>query len=195
MCSFAARGTSAYYVATQVYVWTLLFMYLSSTLCHSFFMLELTGRIFTALDHCSIFFLIAGSFTPFMSVTLGHSMTGVLSLYASWITAFVGVVLTLREAQGDPSPIPTVWLALMQGWESVFALPPLVRCLPRSGVALLAGGGLFYCVGIYFYIKGKTIASYHSIWHIAVLIASTCHFVCIFLYVGETCDPAIANVW
>jgi predicted membrane channel-forming protein YqfA (hemolysin III family) len=103
LVAYARKVSTAYYVSAQIYAWSLVFMYASSTACHSTFMLPITGAVCRALDHCSIYLLIAGTFTPICAVTLGHTWSGLIALIVVWVVALVGITVTLAEATAGPS--------------------------------------------------------------------------------------------
>lgn len=166
-------------VGFSVYGATLVLLYLSSTLYHS-----TRGRaksIFRTLDHCSIYLLIAGTYTPFALVTLngawGWSLFG-----AVWGLALVGIVQEAWLAHG--SRILSVVLYVGMGWFAIFALVPLFDRLGAAGMAWLVAGGLLYTGGIVFYAYDKRFRHFHGIWHLFVLGGSVAHFIAIAAFVA-----------
>ncbi|TJZ70105.1 PAQR family membrane homeostasis protein TrhA [Chitiniphilus eburneus] len=165
-------------VGVSVYGFTLLSLYTISTLYHS-----LRGRaklVFQRLDHCAIYLLIAGSYTPFTLVTLqggwGWSLFGV-----NWGLAVVGIVQELWI--GHRTRIFSLLIYVMMGWLILVAMGPLVAALPHAGLLWLAGGGLFYTVGIIFFVFDEKIRHGHGIWHLFVLAGSICQYISIVGYV------------
>ena len=165
-------------VSVAIYGVTLLAMYSSSTLYHS-----VRGRakdFLRKMDHQSIYLLIAGSYTPFCLVTLrgpwGWSLFGVV-----WGLAVIGSLQEFR--QKNDARILSVVIYLLMGWVALVALVPLVHALGRAGLAWVAAGGLFYTVGIVFYVLYTRLTHAHGVWHLFVLAGSAAHYVAILKYV------------
>ena len=165
-------------VSVSIYGATLILLYSFSTLYHS-----LRGRakvILRKLDHNSIYLLIAGSYTPFCLVTLrgpwGWSLFGVV-----WGLAAFGILQELM--QRSEARILSVVIYVVMGWVALAALAQLRHALGPAGFAWLVAGGLFYTVGIVFYVIDKRLAHAHGIWHLFVIAGSACHYVAILLYV------------
>ena len=165
-------------VSFSIYGATLFLLYTLSTLYHS-----LRGRIkdiFQKLDHVAIYFLIAGSYTPFTLVTLrgvwGWSLFGIV-----WGLAIVGIVIDGLHREG-----PRVYqmiIYLLMGWVVLVALYPLLQNLPTGGIIWLVIGGLLYTGGMVFYALDEKLKHAHGIWHLFVLAGSVSHFLTILCYV------------
>ena len=163
-----------------VYSFSLFALYLASTLYHVCPNRRVKG-VLQVLDHCSIFLLIAGTYTPYTLITLRGALGW--SLFAVvWGAAIVGVVLNAIDVQ-KYSRISMVCYVAM-GWVVVLAIRPLMASLAWRGLVLLALGGVFYTVGIVFYVIRRSYM--HSIWHLFVLAGSVCHYLSILLYVIPT---------
>lgn len=165
-------------VSVSIYGATLVALYLSSTLYHSF-----QGKVkdvFQKLDHGAIYFLIAGSYTPFTLVTLrgalGWSIFGVV-----WGLAAIGIIIEITHI--TRSRILPVVIYVVMGWLAIFGIKPILQTLHLSGFAWLLAGGIFYTVGIYFYAREKKMKYAHGIWHLFVLAGSTAQYIAIFFYV------------
>jgi hemolysin III len=176
----AERGDPWRIVSFSIYGASLLLLYLFSALYHS-----LRGRaksILQKFDHHAIYLLIAGTYTPFTLVTLrgawGWSLFG-----AVWGLAALGIVVDSLHGRGARRILPVVIYVVM-GWLALIALKPLVAALPRAGFAWLLAGGLFYTVGIVFYVLDARLRHAHGIWHLFVLAGSICHYLAILLYVA-----------
>jgi len=161
-----------------VYGISLVLEYTASTLYHSFPQPNVK-HIFKILDHCGIYVLIAGSYTPFCLVTL-RATGGVWMFGIIWTLAIIGIS---AEAFWPYRPR---WLSaavyLGMGWLVVFAIKPLVAGLAPAGLWLLIAGGLSYTLGTIFYVL-KKVRYMHAIWHVWVLAGSVCHFLAVLLYV------------
>ncbi len=167
-------------VSFSIYGATLIILYLASTLYHAIPNVK-AKQFFRTMDHISIFFLIAGTYTPYTLVTLrgpiGWTLFGLI-----WALAIIGMTLTILKVHRK-HPVVSVSIYLLMGWLIVFAFKPLVSTLPRGGLALLIAGGLSYTFGVIFYALDKKLPYNHPIWHLFVLGGSACHFFSILLYV------------
>jgi hemolysin III len=173
------RGGVGRITAVAIYGAMLLTLYLSSTLYHS-----LRGkpkRVFHVLDHCAIYLLIAGTYTPLTLITL-RGPAGWTLFAIVWTLAIAGVLKDVF-LRGRYRPLSVVIYVLM-GWLIVFAIAPLRQALPAPGITLLAAGGIVYTVGIIFFAMSKRVAYTHGIWHLFVLAGSTCHYVAVVRYVA-----------
>lgn len=160
---------------------TLVMLYSMSTLYHSF-KRPLVKRIFQQLDHISIYLLIAGTYTPFMLVSLIES-GGLWILACVWGLAIVGI--TLELAVKNRIEAMQIVIYLIMGWLVMLDFDALYKSLPQTGLYLLMAGGLAYTVGIVFYILDhkQLLRHSHGIWHLFVLTGSTLHFTAIIVYV------------
>jgi hemolysin III len=163
----------------SIYGFTLIMLYVFSTLYHSLF-----GRaktVFRKLDHNAIYLLIAGTYTPFTLVMLrgdwGWFVFGII-----WSLAILGIMLDSMPRKGRR--ILPVILYLFMGWMALFAFKPLLKIFPPAGLMWLLVGGIFYTAGIFFYARGRKKRYFHGVWHLFVLTGSTCHFLSVFLYVA-----------
>ena len=157
---------------------TLVMLYSVSTLYHSF-KNPTVKRAFQRLDHIAIYLLIAGTYTPFMLVTLIDS-NGIWILASVWVLAVIGIMLELSIRNRIEALQIVIYLTM--GWLVVIDFDALKQVLPETGVYLLAAGGLAYTVGIIFYVIEK-IPFNHVIWHLFVLTGAVFHFFMTFFYV------------
>eukprot|EP01080_Neovahlkampfia_damariscottae_P000274 gene274-6689_t len=180
----ARKHTWPYLIGCCLFIFSLTMMYVSSVLAHSFFFLKKTGAIFLLLDHASISILIAGSYSPILLVSFGHSWVGLVAFIFIW--SLCGVCIILSALGPDYQKIELAMFLIM-GWVAVFGIKFLFVCVPMNGIILIFIGGMFYTVGVIFFVKGQTVPIYHSIWHIFVFLASVSHYFTILLYVDH-CD-------
>ena len=179
LIALAARSGDAWkIVACSIYGAALLLLFGASTLYHS-----LRGRakaILRKLDHCSIYLLIAGTYTPFALVTLrgpwGWTLFGL-----AWGLAALGIAQEFVFGKGARRL--SVLIYLVMGWMGVTALRPLAAGLGTAGLAWLLAGGLLYTGGIVFYLLDERVRHFHGVWHLFVLAGSTAHFIAIAVYV------------
>jgi hemolysin III len=166
-------------VSFSIYGISLIMMYTASTLYHSFHNKQIKDFL-NLFDHAAIFVLIAGTYTPFMLVSLrgpwGWSIFGVI-----WGLAIAGVVFKLFFYSDKYRKLSTIIYFLM-GWIILIAIRPMILEVPTGGLIWLLAGCFFYSMGIPFYIKREERFN-HVIWHIFVLAGSITHFFSIFFYV------------
>lgn len=167
----ALQGDPWRIVAVSVYGASLVILYLASTLYHSFRRLRLK-YLFEILDHAAIYLLIAGSYTPFMLISLRHSIGWVL-LGTVWGLAFIGIALKPFLVHRLRRLSPVIYLAM--GWLSIIAIPEMLANIPPVGIVLIAAGGVSYSVGVIFYAWQK-LPFNHTVWHLFVLGGSICHY-------------------
>jgi len=180
LVALAARSGDAWkIVAFSTYGAALCLLYGASTLYHS-----VRGRakaVLRKLDHCSIYVLIAGTYTPFALVTLrgpwGWTLFGLV-----WGLAALGIVQEFVFGKGTRRLSIVIYVVM--GWLAVVALRPLGLALGAPGLAWLLAGGLLYTGGILFYVFDERVRHFHGIWHLFVLGGSVAHFVAIALYVA-----------
>jgi hemolysin III len=157
-----------------VFSLTLALLYVASTLYHLSQDRVTKGRL-KVFDHCAIFLLIAGTYTPFTLVGLRED--GGWWLFAAiWTLAVAGVVFKLFFT-GRFKGISTL-IYIGMGWMAVLAIKPFLRQIPADTLAWLLGGGLAYTLGTVFYMS-RRIPFAHAIWHGFVLLGSACHFVAV----------------
>lgn len=165
-------------VSASIYGAMLLTLYLTSTLYHS--VRGAAKHVMRKLDHCAIYLLIAGSYTPFTLVSLrgawGWSLFG-----AVWGLALLGIAQELWLAKG--ARLWSMVIYIMMGWLALVAVVPLVSALSWEGFSWLAAGGLLYTAGLVFYVADEKLRHGHGIWHLFVLGGSTCHYFAVLLYV------------
>ncbi|OCA83207.1 hemolysin D [Bacillus sp. FJAT-27225] len=167
----AMEGTAWHVVSFTIFGTTMVILYTSSTLLHSF----PPGKakdVFEVLDHSSIYFFIAGTYTPFLFLAvkgaLGWTLFGVV-----WGLAIAGTVF--KSYFVKKYLIPSTVLYVIMGWLIVFAWEPLVENLTQEGLKFLIIGGVLYTVGAIFYVW-RAFYYHHAIWHIFVLAGSIMHF-------------------
>ncbi|PRY84183.1 PAQR family membrane homeostasis protein TrhA [Alkalibacterium olivapovliticus] len=160
-----------------VYGATLILLYLSSTLYHSLTFTK-ARQVFRIIDHCSIFLLIAGTYTPYTLITIGGTLGYILTSLI-WSIALFGVIyktVWFKKFQGL-----SVWLYIAMGWISLFFLNYLYQGLGTRGFIWLIAGGLSFTVGALFY-RMKHVKYMHVVWHLFVLTGTLCMFFSIYLY-------------
>ncbi len=175
----SAQGDIWKLISFSVYGSMLILLYLSSTLYHS-----VRGQAkwwLQKLDHAAIYLLIAGTYTPFTLVTL-HGPWGWWIFGINWGLAVLGIVQEFVLGKRTRSLSMFIYLAM--GWMVLVAIKPLLAVLPLAGFWWLGAGGLFYTVGIIFYVLDERMRHAHGIWHLFVLAGSACQYWCVLNYVA-----------
>ena len=161
-----------------VYGSSIILLFLASTLYHSI-TTEKTKRLLKTLDHCAIYLLIAGSYTPFLLVGLRTPLAmGLMAVI--WGIALVGIIMKIGFVYRFKRLSLFIYLAM--GWLSLIVVYQLAMNIDIGGLVLLAVGGVIYSLGVIFYVA-KRIPYNHAIWHLFVLAGCACHFFAIYLYV------------
>jgi len=176
---YAGQSHNPWAIASAlVYGIALVLEYTASTLYHSFPQ-ERVKHVFKILDHCGIYVLIAGTYTPFTLVTLRE--TGGMWLFGVvWGLAVVGIAVEAFWTYRPRWLSASVYLGM--GWLVVLAIKPLSAALPPAGLWLLVAGGLCYTLGTVFYVM-KRVRYMHAVWHVWVLAGSILHFLAVLLFV------------
>lgn len=167
-------------VSSSIYGSTLIILYLISTLYHSFKSTIRAKKVFRIFDHCSIFLLIFGTYTPFALVTLNGAIGWVI-FSVILASAIVGIVLNSVNLEKYKKISMACYIIM--GWIIVFAFKTIFQSMNTNGIILLVLGGIVYTIGAIIYGIGKKVKYMHSLWHFFVLAGSILHFFCIYLYV------------
>ena len=170
-------------VSTSIYGVSLILLYTMSSIYHGLKPNCTAKKVFQIIDHCSIFILIAGSYTPFALCTLReyNTATGWTLFGIVWGLSILGIALNSIDLKRYK--IFSMICYILLGWCIIFKINIIIELLTIKGFTLLIAGGIVYTVGAVFYILGKKHKWMHSIFHIACIIASALHFLCIFFYV------------
>ncbi len=166
-------------VCVSVYSATLFILYIVSTLYHALG-INKAKKVFRVLDHCSIFILISGTYTPICLLMLGNTVGWVLFSIV-WIAAATGIVFNAIDLKRFSKLSMACYIAM--GWSIIFAIKPLMSVISSEQFKLLIYGGVAYTLGALIYGIGKKVKYMHSIWHLFVLAGSICHFFMIFDFV------------
>lgn len=181
---FAAIHKNVYgIISGAIYGITMILLYTMSSIYHGLKANTTSKKVFQIIDHCTIFLLIAGSYTPFTLCTFReyNSMLGWTLFGFVWGAALIGVVLNSIDLKRYKVFSMICYLAM--GWCVIIKGSILPSLLGKNGFALLLSGGIVYTIGAIFYGLGKNIKYMHSIFHILIVIASVLQFLCILLYV------------
>ncbi len=160
---------------------SLVSLYTFSTLYHG--LTHTTAkRVFNILDHCGIFLLIAGTYTPVLLISIG-GVTGWIFFSIQWGMAVSGILLKVFFT-GRFNILSTILYAVM-GWIIIFKIDVVKAALPDQAFWLLAVGGFAYTIGIVFYIVDTRMKFSHFIWHLFVMAGTVLHFLMMIFYIFE----------
>ncbi|GKX61001.1 PAQR family membrane homeostasis protein TrhA [Leminorella grimontii] len=163
----------------SLYGGSIILLFLASTLYHAV-PNQAAKRRLKVFDHCAIYLLIAGTYTPFLLVGLNSSLSRGL-MVVIWSLALIGVIFKLAFTHRFKVVSLVTYLGM--GWLSLVVIYQMVTTLSAGAVSLLAVGGIVYTLGVIFYVN-KRIPFNHAIWHGFVLGGSVCHFLAIYLYIA-----------
>lgn len=167
-------------IGFSVYGTMLVILYTMSTLYHSF-QNERVKKVFMLLDHLSIYLMIAGTYTPITLIAM-RGVGGWTILIVIWCLALFGIIQELLIGHKTRKLSLITYLAM--GWLIVTALHPLMESISSGALSWLVAGGLFYTVGVVFYLNDEKIKHGHGIWHLFVLGGTICHFACLIGYLA-----------
>lgn len=170
------HGNTPGIIGSAIYTFGFLFLFTSSTIYH-IATEPAIKRIFKVLDHISIFFMIAGTYTPFLLVYINNSF-GYALLSVLWALTLIGIFFKIRFT-GRYEIVSTI-IYLAMGWMMVVGGRRFFDMLPTDVLILVIIGGVLYSVGVFFYIWDKYLLT-HAVWHIFVLVAAIVHYVAVLL--------------
>lgn len=179
MVVFASLNAGALeVVASAIFGVTLVLLYLASAVYHAFSWSR-HSKLLELFDHCGIYLLIAGTYTPYallgLSTAWGWSIFGV-----AWGMAIIGIAFKLYAGPDRFIGISTLSYLVM-GWVGAIAAWPMIQTAPEGALWFVLAGGISYSVGVIFYIWRRLPFS-HAIWHLFVLGGSALHFLGVFFY-------------
>ncbi|MEI7900954.1 MAG: hemolysin III family protein [bacterium] len=168
-------------VSGAVFGATIILLYTVSSIYHAVTHPR-SKQILEVCDHMAIYFLIAGSYTPFMLVTLreSHPVAAWTIFGIVWGLALAGVIFKIFMTGKGRFASTLAYIGM--GWIVVTAIKPLMDSLPMAGLAWLAVGGGLYTLGTVFYLW-RLMPFHHAVWHLFVLAGTFCHFICVLFYV------------
>ena len=179
----AVRGNVYGVISGAIYGATMILLYTMSSIYHGLSPKRYSKKVFQVLDHCSIFLLIAGSYTPFAlcSIREYDPVSGWVIFGVIWAVAILGIILNSIDIKKFKIFSMICYLAM--GWCIVFKITLLPKLLGIVGFVLLLLGGIAYTVGAVLYSIGKKRKYMHSVFHLFILLGSLLQFFCILLYV------------
>ncbi|KAL7558661.1 hypothetical protein ACA910_010036 [Epithemia clementina (nom. ined.)] len=179
-------------VSCAIYSVSLIVLYLSSTLYHSFFSMQHTKYIFEVLDKCAIYILIAGSYTPFLQIVLGHDLKWSIGLLSFlWSCCVLGIGVEAFCPTWKYRTTFSLAMYLGMGWSALACLPEISVLVPRGCIQIMVLGGVAYTSGVPFFVRNNNLD--HAVWHVFVLAGSILHWCGIYFYVVDFVIPSNNN--
>lgn len=175
----AMAGDAYAIVASAIYGTTLIMLYTMSCLYHAL-KVNRAKKVFQTFDHCSIFLLIAGTYTPITLVSMRGAI-GWAIFAVVWIAAITGI--TFNGIDVKKYKVMSMICYIAMGWVIILVFPEFLRRVPSTGVWMIFWGGVVYTIGAVIYGFGKKAKYIHSIWHFFVLAGSIVHFLAIYMYI------------
>jgi hemolysin III len=172
------HGNVWHIVSTSIFGATLIILYSASTIYHAVPISKAKDTL-KKIDHSAIYLLIAGTYTPFLLVNL-QGWVGWSLLALVWTIAGIGILLEVVRQDRFEKLSLALYLGL--GWLVIVAIKPMLDSVAQGGLLLLLVGGLFYSLGVIFYVK-KTMPYHHAIWHCFVLAGSIFHYFAVLFFV------------
>lgn len=172
------RADALTIASMSIYGGSMIALFLASTLYHAI-PHQNAKRWLKTFDHCAIYLLIAGSYTPFLLVSLRTRLAFGLMIVI-WSIALIGIIMKIAFVYRFKRLSLVTYLTM--GWLSLIVIYQLALNLDVGGLTLLAAGGVVYSLGVIFYVA-KRIPYNHAIWHAFVLAGCACHFLAIYLYI------------
>lgn len=166
--------------AVSVFAASVIVLYTMSALYH-FLPAGRGKRVFRIFDHCTIFLLIAGTYTPYCVIALGGTAVGLVVLIIEWTAAALGITGNAIAMNNKVVKGLSMALYCIMGWLILVAFAPLTQVVSTASFVLLLSGGIAYTLGIVFYALGKKVKYFHSVWHLFDIAGTTLQFASIFL--------------
>ncbi len=159
------------YLGMMVFAVSIILLYTISTLYHALKKGSIAKRVFRILDHCTIYLLIAGTYTPICLIAMEGSIYCTILLVLEWVCAVLGILLKVIDMNNKIIKIISTSLYVIMGW-GLIAFPAAIKLLSVYQFIMILSGGVAYTVGIFFFISGKNNKWYHSIFHIFCCIGT-----------------------
>ncbi len=178
----ALKGDVPSVLSSIVYGCSMIFLYTMSSVYHGL-KPPMAKKVFQVIDHCTIYFLIAGTYTPYTVITLQKTSPLAGWIIFGFVWGLTALAVTLTAIDLKMYRYFSFTCYILMGWCIVVAIKPLYEALGTAGTVLLFAGGILYTLGSIFYVIGKKRRYNHSVFHLFVLLGSIAHLLSILLYV------------
>ncbi len=178
----ALKGDVPSVLSSIVYGCSMIFLYTMSSVYHGL-KPPMAKKVFQVIDHCTIYFLIAGTYTPYTVITLQKTSPLAGWIIFGFVWGLTALAVTLTAIDLKMYRYFSFTCYILMGWCIIVAIKPLYEALGTAGTVLLFAGGILYTLGSIFYVIGKKRRYNHSVFHLFVLLGSIAHLLSILLYV------------
>lgn len=165
-----------------IYGISMLVLFTMSAIYH-FLRKNRAKKVFRIFDQCSIFLLIAGSYTPFCLITFKQDSIGYIMFGVVWLVSILGITLNAINMRHMAVKVFSQIAYIVLGWCVILAISPLIEALATMGVVWLVIGGVLYTAGVAFFAFGRKVPYFHPVWHIFVFLGAVAHFISVYFYV------------
>ncbi len=169
-------------IATSVFAASIVILYTMSALYH-FLPSGRAKGVFRIFDHCTIFLLIAGTYTPYCMIALNGTALGLITLIVEWVCAVAGIIMNAVAMNKKAVKRISMALYLIMGWLAVLGFGKLYGMISTASLWLLLAGGIVYTAGIVFYAYGKRVRYFHSVWHLFDIAGTALQFASVLLLI------------
>lgn len=169
-------------IATSVFAASIVILYTMSALYH-FLPSGRAKGVFRIFDHCTIFLLIAGTYTPYCMIALNGTALGLITLIVEWVCAVAGIIMNAVAMNKKAVKRISMALYLIMGWLAVLGFGKLYGMISAASLWLLIAGGIVYTAGIVFYAYGKRVRYFHSVWHLFDIAGTALQFASMLLLI------------
>ncbi len=179
----AAKNQNVWGIVTgSIYGFSMIALYTVSSIYHGLHK-NMGKKVMQVIDHCTVYFLIAGTYTPILLVSLRQVNEKIAwTLFAVvWGLTLIAATLTAIDLNKYKKFSMACYIGI--GWSIIFAIKPTIQALTLPGFLLMLAGGIAYTVGAVLYHVGKKVKYIHSVFHIFVLLGTVLHFLCIIIFV------------
>ena len=178
----ALKGSVSGVLCSIAFGTSMILLYSMSSIYHGL-RVNMAKKVFQVMDHCTIYLLIAGTYTPILVCCMARSYP-----IAAWVTfgavwGMTALAVTLNAIDLAKYKVFSMICYIAIGWAIIFSIKQAYECLGFGGFALVLGGGILYTLGTLFFKFGKKKKYFHSIFHIFVLLGSICHSLCVIFFV------------
>lgn len=167
-------------VSISIFAASVITLYTMSALYH--FLPDGRAKgVFRIFDHCTIFLLIAGTYTPCCVIMLGYTPLGIGVLVGEWTLAVLGITGNAIAMKNKVIKALSMVFYVVMGWAALAFLPVLWGSISTAALWLLLSGGLSYTIGIVFFALGKKVRYFHSVWHLFDILGTVLQFLSILI--------------
>lgn len=177
----AVKGNAAGVICGAVFGASMIALYTVSSIYHGL-RAGMAKRVFQVLDHCTIYFLIAGTYTPMLICCLAKLYPIHACLTFAFVWGLTALAITLTAVDMEKYNAFSMITYVGMGWAIIFSIKHMFEAVGLLGFILLLGGGVLYTVGVIFFRIGINKRYFHSIFHLFVLMGSVAHSLCVMLF-------------